>query len=156
VDEEQRNDYRGALSRAYDMLARRPHTVQEVRRKLLKDRFAPETVEQVIEELEQRRFVNDASLAEDSAQSLARQRGWGSHKIRQWLQQRGIDQGTVEGAMQGLDPEGEASRARDLASAQRARGKRPEQVFRFLVSRGFRTDVARDAALAHDDPAADD
>lgn len=151
MDQEPRDDFRGALSRAYDMLARRPHTGQEVRRKLLKERFSPETVDRVLETLEERRFVNDARLAEDSVQSLASQRGWGSHKIRHWLRQRGVDDATVEGALQDLPPDEEAGRAAALAEAQRTRGKRPEQVFRFLVSRGFRTEIARGAALAAPD-----
>ena len=151
MDEERSGDLRGALARAYDMLARRPYTGQEVRQKLLKERFEAETVERVLETLEQRRFVNDARLAEDSVQSLAGQRGWGSRKIQHWLRQRGVDEATVEGALQGLTPEEEAAHAARLAAAQRMRGKRPEQVYRFLVSRGFRTEAAREAALSAPD-----
>ena len=51
-------------------------------------------------------------------------------------------------AVDAMRPADEASRAAALAERQRAHGKRSDQIYRFLVSRGFPTESHAEAALA--------
>ena len=151
MDEGPRDEYRSALGRAYDWLARRPCTGEEIRLKLGKAGVSPEVAERVLATLMERRFVDDGQLAGDSVQSLATRKGWGRRKIEQRLRQRGISEDVVAQALDGLAVEDEAAQAGRLAKGLRARGKRPEQVYRFLISRGFPAGLAREAALSASD-----
>lgn len=144
TDEETRK----AVAMAYAMLARRPYSRRELEQKLrgrLDDRVL---IEATLQWLESRRLLDDRKLAEDAVKIGAARKGWGRRKVQQWLQGRGIDANTAAEAVGGIDEEGEEAQARALAARQRERGKRPDQVFRFLVSRGFPSGVARQASLA--------
>lgn len=138
---------RKAIAASYALLGHRPYSRHELARRLGRDIESVEAVEAALDWLESRRYIDDRRLAEDAVRCVGERRGWGRRRLQHWLQERGIDECLAEEAFALIDPDLEAERARALAIRQRERGKRPDQVFRFLVSRGFTTDVARQIAL---------
>lgn len=138
---------RKAVVAAYALLARRPFSRKELRGRLGRDFESADVVDAALDWLESRRLLDDRRLADDAVRAAVTRKGWGRRKVEQWLQGRGIEADLAAEAAGGIDPEEEARQAAALAARQRARGKQPEQIFRFLVARGFPTAVARRAAL---------
>lgn len=136
---------------AYDHLGRRGHSRGELGARLRRLGGTPASVEAALDWLTARGLLDDRRYAEEAARVGAEGKRWGRHKLRQWLQQRGVSAEVADEAVSGLSAEGEKERAASLAAQQRARGKRPEQVFRFLVSRGYSSGLARSAALSDAD-----
>jgi regulatory protein len=147
VETGERDGFREALARAYFWLGQRAHSAHEIRQKLVKAGCEPDVIVQVIEGLRERRLLDDGQLASDSVQVLAGRKGWGREKIRRWLAQRGFEETDAQQALGGLSPEHEEEQVNHLIAQQRARNKKPEQIFRFLLSRGFRADLVRRALL---------
>lgn len=132
---------------AYGLLARRAYTRHEMRQKLRRGfADAEESIERAVDWLVGKRLIDDARLAHDAARAAAMRRGWGRHKIVAWLLGRGIDRDLAAQAAGSVSIEDEAGQAAALARRQLDRGKRPDQVYRFLISRGFSSDLARAAA----------
>ena len=142
---------RKAVVAAYAILGRRAFSRAELRTRLRRGGAGDEAVEGALDWLEARRLLDDRRYAQEAVRAGAERKGWGARKIRQWLHQRGIEPSLADEAASAISVEHEQGRASDLAARQRARGRRPEQVFRFLVARGFSADVAREAALRSDE-----
>ncbi len=136
-----------AAEKALRLLAVRPHSEAELRRKLFRSGFPPDEIDTVIADCLKRGYLNDQLLAGDSAQML-NQRGCGARLIRQKLRQRGIAPETAAAAA-------EANAANEEPAARMAlefklrmlRGeknprKKKEKAFRFLLSRGFASGLA--------------
>ncbi|MEZ5571833.1 MAG: regulatory protein RecX [Halioglobus sp.] len=87
---------------AMNLLARREHSVQELRIKL-KRRFADETtIEEQLSRLTKEQLQSDARFAE----SYLRQRidrGYGPVRLREELRERGVSEGDVETALEELE-----------------------------------------------------
>ena len=140
-----------AYQRALRRLARRDHSVAELRRALLERGHGAEEVERAIERLRRERYLDDAGFAERFARSRMTHQGLGRLRIRQGLRQRGVDRGAteagIEGALREVDErdvlEGLARRYwRQHARVEPAR--RLPRLWAFLVRRGFA------AALVHE------
>lgn len=141
---------RKAVVAAYALLGRRAFTRAELRTRLRRTGAPEEAVEGALDWLTARRLIDDRRYADEAVRAGSERKGWGRRKVRQWLGQRGIEASVAEEAVAGLDPEQERLAAMSLAERQRARGRRPEQIFRFLSARGYSAEVARGAALASD------
>ena len=148
------------MGMALQYLARREYGREELRRKLLSLPVAGEEadareaeVDAVLERLEQRGLLSDAR----AAASVLRQKSsrWGQARLRQTLLAKGMDREAVQQALAPLQ-ETELERARqvwqgkfgspasepDDAETPAERAKRRARQMRFLLSRGFSTDVA--------------
>lgn len=132
---------------AYALLGRRAFSRAELRTRLARTAASSEAVDGALEWLVSRRLVDDQRYAAEAVRAGVTRKGWGPRKVRQWLQQRGIDAQVAQDSLAAVPVEQEAEQAASLAARQRARGRRPDQVFRFLVTRGFSAAVARAAAL---------
>lgn len=73
------------------ILARREHSTMEIRRKLATKGYPKPEVEQLIETLVAKNYLNDARYAELRARSRAHQSKWGAGRIRQELAQQGVE-----------------------------------------------------------------
>ena len=154
------------MGMALQYLARREYGREELRRKLLSLPVAgavdvageePDAreaeVDAVLERLEQRGLLSDAR----AAASVLRQKSprWGQARLQQTLLAKGMDREAVQQALAPLQ-ETELERARqvwqgkfgspasapDDAETPAERAKRRARQMRFLLSRGFSTDVA--------------
>lgn len=139
--------------RALRLLAQREHSRAELERKLAKYEEDPGTLAQALDELQSRDFLNDTRVV----QSVLHQRAGrlGAMRLRQELQQKGIDAQAIATAMDQLKGT-ELQRAREVwrrrfgelpsGAAERARQTR------FLLARGFSGEtVRRVLSLAEDE-----
>lgn len=89
-----------AFQRALVRLARRDHSEAELRRVLARKGYETEEIDEALERLRDRRFVDDASFATRFARSRMTLRGQGRNRIRQALRQRGVDRQLVESGLE--------------------------------------------------------
>ncbi len=140
-----------AYQRALRRLARRDHSVAELRRALLERGHEREEVEAAIDRLRWERYVDDTGFAERFARSRMANQGHGRMRIRQDLRLRGVERRTVEagiaGALREVDEkavvDGLARRYwRQHAAVEPE--KRLKHLWAFLVRRGFAPGLARE------------
>ena len=136
-----------------DLLARREHAVQELRRKLVARGFQDALIETALATLAGEGLQDDARFADAFVHARV-QRGQGPVKIRAGLFERGVEAELAAAAM-------EASGADWVALAREARLKRFGEVIpdeyrerarqmRFLAGRGFSAEQVH-AAIGEDD-----
>jgi regulatory protein len=90
----------GPFSAALAMLARRPYSVAELRRKL-QQKFGPDAkIASAISRLRELKFLDDKKLAERTAASLARNRLYGPHRIRRELKASLVNYQYIEPAIE--------------------------------------------------------
>lgn len=95
-------------AKAMELLGMRDHAIEELRRKLRDRRYDRALIDQTIDRMIEFRYLDDTRFAERMAASLMRQ-GWGPYRIKQKLQERGLDRDLVDDTMQAIDDEDEAS-----------------------------------------------
>lgn len=137
---------REALRLAGAMLARRPHSEREVRRRLARHRFAPALIDDTIARLERARFIDDAEFARTWVDAREHASPRGRRLIVQELRARGVAYETARDAAAGIS-DAEAAYA---AAARRAPALRTvdDQAFRtrlagYLQRRGFSWEVTK-------------
>jgi len=137
--------------RAMDLLARREHSRFELARKL-RDRFPdadPEFVEDVLARLAEENLQSDRRFAEEYVRMRMR-RGFGWLRIRVDLKARGVADSIVSDFAR---PDEEwlelAESLVDLRLSGRkclmSGGREHQRLFRFLQSRGFSAEIARES-----------
>lgn len=136
-----------AMDKALKILSTSPVTEAELRRKLFRAGYPEILIDQAVEECRRRNYINDELLASDCAEYLT-MRGTGSRLIRLKLRRRGLSAELINGAVENTDPEMELEAARyaldcklRLLSREKDYRKKKEKAFRFLVSRGYTSDV---------------
>lgn len=138
--------------RALRLLAAREHSRAELTRKLAA--FAPEPadLDRVLDELQNRGFINEQRVLESVVHRRAAKLG--ASRIQQELKGKGLDEGAVAEAMDALRGT-ELERAREVwrrkfgSPAADAAGRARQM--RFLASRGFSTDAIRRVVAGADD-----
>ena len=135
-----------AKKQAIRLLARREHSCIELQRKLDARGHAAEAVQAALAELAADSLQSDARFVESYVRS-ALERGYGEHKIRAGLRERGVDDHLAAAhlslsdvqwrcrAAQAMRKRFGATPPRDCADAARR--------LRFLASRGFPHEIAR-------------
>lgn len=138
---------------AMDLLARREHSLVELRKKLLARGFDASVVNRSLRKLEVDGLVSDARFAESFARSRVA-RGQGPVRIRLALRERGVAEDDIEDQLTACDADWKA-----LARTVRRKrfGEAPDDFrarlrqARFLQYRGFTSDQI-DAALSENSP----
>ncbi len=143
-------------------LARRPHTRLELRRKLLRKGFDGPEVDDCLDALAERGWLNVAATA--AALAFARSRGGrGRMRIASELASKGVSRPDADAALAALDPADEA-RALRRALDRRARAlpagltrqARSKKLFDHLVRRGFAPSAVLEALRTKGEPTDDD
>ena len=137
------------------LLARREHSVEELRGKLASRGYEAGDVETTLEHLEERGLLSDERFAEAFLRSR-RKRGQGPLKIRAQLMQRGVSAGMIDAALSGAGVDWErcadAARRRRFGDSPPAdRSERARQA-RFLTARGFSSGQVAEALLSERQP----
>ena len=130
--------------RALRLLAGREQSRSELERKLKSHEEEPGQLAQVLDDLQAKDFISEARVVESVINR--RQAKLGASRIRQELLGKGLGKEAVLDAVEGLKAT-EAARARELWAKKfdgppldaAAKGKQ----MRFLLSRGFSSDVVR-------------
>lgn len=126
--------------RAMDLLARREHSRLELKRKLLTKGFEADAIEACIEELVADGLLSDIRFAEAYINHRS-QRGFGPHRIRQELRERGVIDTHINLALEEatIDWDGlaEQCRQKKFGVAQPDDYDESARQRRFLQYRGF-------------------
>lgn len=126
--------------RALALQARREHSRQEIRQKLLELGGAPAQVEFLLDGLVQRRLQSDARFAEVFVRSRA-ERGYGPRVIAAELKERGVAPEVMDAALagSGYDWSAQAAyvRQKRFGGSLPADMKEKARQLRFLQYRGF-------------------
>jgi len=141
-------EYDKAMQRAVKLLTVRAHSTAELREKLFKKEFSAPAVYFSLNECKRLGYLNDRLFTEQYLSEM-RGRGWGDRKCRMGLQKKGIDRATIDEVISANENPAEAREraaavlSRKWQSLQRESDprKRQEKAFRFMVSRGFPTDL---------------
>ena len=125
---------------AVRLLSGREHSIEELRRKLVRKGYPPQTIDPVIQKLAGKRLVSDERFTANFVHHHAK-RGQGPVRIRAELRQQGIADPQVEEALRSADIDWvqlarEVRRRKFGATAPRSLGERAKQA-RFLQYRGF-------------------
>jgi regulatory protein len=131
-----------SISKALQMIGRRPHSILEIKRKLKAHGFEPETIDWTLERLKQQNYINDEDFAKALMENRVYTQRKGRNYVRQELQQRGVAKEIIQGAMDHIDPEEEYLGALTLAKKKweltsgTDKDKR-RKTLSFLMRRGF-------------------
>jgi regulatory protein len=144
-----------AYQRALRRLARRDHSVEELRRALAARGHAPDEIEAAIDRLRRERYLDDAGFAERFARSRLAHQGHGRALIRQGLRRRGVDRSEAEAGLKSALREVDEKAVLDgLARrywrqhARVAPAERLPRLWAFLLRRGFAAGLVHDRLSA--------
>ena len=133
---------RSLRERALGFLARREHSRAELRRKLLPHAESPEELDALLEDLIERKVLSETRFAEARAHAMSRK--FGAARIERDLRAKGVsDEAAASAAHEARITEFD----RALEIWRRKFGtpaldlKERARQARFLLARGFRTDV---------------
>ncbi|WP_297453567.1 regulatory protein RecX [Persephonella sp.] len=123
---------------AFRLLAKKDYYKQELKQKLLQKGFNENQIEKVLDELEEKGYINDDKLIQRHKE-LAIQKGKSPLYLRKKLYQKGISQ---------LDfsYEEELEAALNLLRNKYKKQKKFYDVVKFLKNRGFSYSVIQEAA----------
>ena len=130
--------------RALRLLSGREHSRLELERKLKRFEEEPGTLERALDELQSKGFINERRVIESVLYRRAAKLG--SARIKQELQDKGLDREAVSSALAGLQAN---EHERVLEIWHKKFGALPTDAqaaakqMRFLLSRGFSADVIR-------------
>ena len=140
-----------AKDAAYNYLSYRARSVKELREKLVQKEFAEEIIEQVVDDLQRQKLLNDREFARRFVEARLG-RANGSRKLAQELRRKGIETEIIDEVLgefaATLDSE---ERAVGLLGKQawRYRGlerdKAKRRMLGFLARRGYDAQMARSA-----------
>jgi regulatory protein len=154
---------------ALELLARRPYSRLELRRRLQRRGFPRAVVDSSLAALEARSLLDDRAFARSFVRDRLRLRPRGKRRLSQELREKGLDSSTIEAAVADVFTEQdvrEDTLAREAALAWLARqgpearkafalrGRSPERdratrrLSGFLARRGFGGEAARQAMEA--------
>lgn len=136
-----------ALDYAVKLLARRPYSADEIRRKLMAHESAPPIIDEVLTRLEQLGYVDDLAFARYWIENRERFRPRDRRALQYELRNKGLAPDIIEQALTELDPLDSARRAAQ-GKVRSYRGTLPQE-FRtkmgsFLTRRGFGYDTVRE------------
>ncbi|MEX2354032.1 MAG: regulatory protein RecX [Gammaproteobacteria bacterium] len=131
---------------AIGLLARREHSCRELSRKLGARGHASDVVNKVITQLAHEGLQSDQRFTETYLHSRI-QKGYGPMRLRQELQERGVDAGLISVCMESLDVDWtdilHSVREKKFGKSMPASFRDKSKEARFLQYRGFSTDQIR-------------
>jgi len=142
---------------ALRIISIRPHSVFELRRKLITKGADTAAADRVIERLLRVDLINDNRFARDYIEYAFVRKSWGMRKVRAGLMGRGIDRAIVEdilGSPEAIRMEKEGARA--FVDKQTRNGDTSQEHMKKiagkLVSRGFGWDLVSRVIETADEP----
>jgi regulatory protein len=138
---------------AWRALSRRERTVAELERHLFAKRVEPAAIAEVVGELREQGYLDDASYAQRFAEDRRRLDGWGAERIERRLRELGVPGEHVEAALaeRGADAELEAALAllRRRFPDPPATPRDCERALGVLVRKGYELELAHEALRRH-------
>jgi len=101
--------------RAFRLLGRRQHSSSELRRKLWNNDYEQKLIDEVIEELNSKGYLDDAGFIRAFVAEKSKNKNWSTNKIKSELIKRGISQKQIEELLSEQPKETENENALKLA-----------------------------------------
>lgn len=128
------------------LLGRRDHARQELFTKAIKKDYPEEVIENVLDEIQEKGFINDSGFAEKFASEKASISKWGPAKIKSHLYKKGISKSVAERSIKkAFEDENLKETFLNLVLKRKRRFlreedeyKRKKKVFDHLARKGFR------------------
>lgn len=141
-----------ALERAVRLLASRRLTTAELRRKLKQRGYEEPEIDDAVAKMEEYRYLDDELAARDWASELARIGSIGKRRAEQKLVRRGIQPESAHEELEKVwDESLEKEHVRHLVSKKLrsnsdllANRQGKAKLFRFLMNKGFSSDIIRE------------
>ena len=142
-----------AFDKALTHLSATRKTEKEIRSYLKGKGYLPAVIDYALEKLKGHDFVNDGDYAQAYVEFSAKKKG--GRLIRMELRKKGVDDTSIEGALETLDEQTELDTAREILEKY-MRGKTADKptlqkAFRYLLGKGFDVDVIRSVLRAFGD-----
>ena len=141
-----------ALDLAYRYLGHRDRTVAELRRHLEGKRVEPDTIDEVVAELHQQGYLDDARFAQRFAEDRRTLDAWGAERIERKLREAGVPAEHIEAALSTQTADEAREAALDLLRRRLSEPPRDdrgrERALGLLVRRGYDLELAYDAVRA--------
>lgn len=125
------------------LLGRRDHARRELRDKALRKKYPASAIEPILDELEQKKYINNASFAKKFASDKFEFNNWGIHKIRAELFKKGISERDINAALSQFEDSELKNTIIELVRKnkrkfQRAEPeKRKKKIFDYLLRKGY-------------------
>lgn len=132
------------------LLTATPKSVKALRDKLTEKGFPDEIVQKTLQKLEGNGLISDRAFAQGIVTRLTQGRPSGARMIGFELKRKGVPAKMREEILEGLNPDEERERAREIAQVKWERfakldgDKRKRRVYDFLLRRGFDYQLVRD------------
>jgi regulatory protein len=142
-----------AFETAWRFLAHRERTEAELQARLERNDVEPELIAEVLDELREGGYVDDAGFARRFAEDRRNLDGWGADRIEQRLRTLGIERHHIQAALAHDDGHDELAAATALLQRRYPTPpETPQQLERalgFLVRKGYELELAHDALRRH-------
>jgi len=139
---------------AFKLLSRRLHSVSELRLKLKQKRLDNVLTETVLDELTEKKFLDDYKFAEQFSEENIRNKLWGKGKLKAELLKRGIHSEIISQVLEEKFPESDnlsnaillsKKKLKLLSTRKLEKEKLEYKILSFLYSRGYDYDTSRQA-----------
>jgi regulatory protein len=142
-----------ARNLAWTALNRRERTVAELARLLEAKRVPPPVIDEVVGELREQGYLDDAGYARRFADDRRRLDGWGPERIERRLRALGVGGAELEAALGRRDGEEELEAALGLLQRRfpepPATPRDAQRALGMLVRKGYGLELAHDALRRH-------
>ena len=136
---------------ALKIIERSYKTKKEMTKRLLEKGYNLEEINETLKFLEEYTFINDESYAKAFIKDKTKTQG--KQKIKYALKNKGVSEEIIEEELSNVDMEKEKENAKILAlkkynvliKRENDKYKIKEKIIRFLISRGYNYEVAKDA-----------
>ncbi|MBO6525065.1 MAG: regulatory protein RecX [Balneolaceae bacterium] len=125
------------------LLGRRDHARNELRDKARKKGFPSHSIEEVLDELTKKKYINNAFFASKFAHDKFEFNKWGPNKIRAELFRRGISERNIDVALKEISTDKRSLAIKELIKKNKRKfervdtSKRKKKIFDFLLRKGF-------------------
>ncbi len=140
--------------KAFSFIARRYHSIFEIRTKLRQKKYDKDLIEDTINNLIANKYLDDLEFSKIFADENIRLKLWGKNKIKAELMKRGVDAQTISEVINEKFPDGndlenaivlalkkyKALKKRNLENL-----KLKQKIYAFLSSRGYDYETSKDA-----------
>jgi regulatory protein len=150
--------------RAINYMARRLHSVNELRIKLKQKGYELTLINEVLNDLVEKNYLNDYDFASQYADENIRNKSWGRNKLKAELFKKGVSAGIISRVLEERINSGEeeleaasalaGKKLKALSSRNLEPRKLKEKLISFLLARGYSFDIANRAVtgiLKNDD-----
>jgi len=135
-----------AYNQVLGLIARRPRSEWEVQDYLKRKKHDPDFIEQVVERLKERNFINDAAFAEAWASSRRLLRLTSKRRLTQELRQKRVNDEII-GEVLAIDATDEVVVLQELIAKKRKQTKYQDdlKLMQYLSRQGFSYDLIKQA-----------